>query len=477
VFLAFAPLAAPQARARRPRALTRPELVALATVERELLAVARAAAKAGDLVVAEREVRLGLELWPEAPKLAAELARLEKLADTGAPATASARALEALPAKREAAYAAAGTALAGAAQAVQQTHPWRAQSYWDAVRTHFPSTADLQGADLVYHAPYAAWVTREAAARLAAGDELLEEGWLDAATIEARDRAHASWSDPWVLTDGLYEVRATVPLRTARQVLAWAGRYARHILRQYGPACDLRPPAAPLVVLVTRTRTDLADRLRATDAGFGEEVLDGAAGFIRSDVGRDPVYVCLEYRASSGRVAALESFEQLRVELTRALTTQLVSECARHRASANRVIEWQHWSFYAFARYLAFSSHGEAGWQIRRPKVLASPVGQTDTAFRWCRANPGKVLPLRELVRLPNDGFRDAQRLHMAGALGWFLLEGEGGKHAPRFLALLADVCHGLTTAELFERHFAGVDLAVLQAEWERFVGAITFTE
>ncbi|MEE8104834.1 MAG: hypothetical protein V3T86_04790 [Planctomycetota bacterium] len=258
--LAFVLLLAVAAASAEPsRLLQNKRSAALTRIETELVALSKVASRGKAFGRARRELQKGLALHPESKRLVAERDRIAE--KTGTPkAGFEARFL----ARREKAYAKCGKVLADLALAFDKKgHVDEFERWASAVQTHFPSKAALKRLQLVYFEPYLKWVRKKDAERLAKGSERVDGKWIDKDAVAALNARHATFEDPWVLSDDVHELKTTVPLREARQLLAHIGIYREFVLRQFSGAWDLRPPKGKLPVIVTRTQAELRARMEA----------------------------------------------------------------------------------------------------------------------------------------------------------------------------------------------------------------------
>ncbi len=241
----------PQQKPKGAPDLTKPELVAFATVEKETLSLAKAALAAKDAAAAERALRVGLDVWPGSAKLKGELERVHKLAAAGKafpPGPPTAAAKEKLAATAAAAQAACGRALAEAALLVRSDFPERFERFVGIVKTSFPTEEALGKLEPAYFARYYTWFSKEGVAKLEAGEELLDGKWVNADRVADLDNSHSTWENPWVLSDDVHEVNTILPLRTAKQVLHYVGQFRRYFLSRLGHNWDLRHPGGKLPI-------------------------------------------------------------------------------------------------------------------------------------------------------------------------------------------------------------------------------------
>lgn len=453
--------------------LTRPERKALTTVERTLASLAKFAARGKDFDAAEEELRLGLAVSPDAKKLTRELERTRKL---GAKNKRSPKdGFDAkLAERRDEAHAAVAMALVDAALAVEQEHPTRYQRYLELIQTRFPSQEALDALDLVYFEPYFRWVSGTEAELLSAGGELHEGEWLDADAVAALDRQHASWTHPWVISDEVHEVRTTLPLRKAKQILAYVAAYRTYFLDRFGSLWDLQTPTGKLPVIVTRTQAELREQMQAVGAGaMAQGGVQGAAFYMQTNGKLNPCFVTLEPTDATGRLFKIEQFEQLQIPLAHEVTHQLAFEYSKHDYDNRRQIQHQFWAVEAIANFMGYHSFDGKRWSLTHPRTIPMGSGMIEGPFAYCVNNRGRLPELGAFMAQSQAQFMTVENYHVAATLAYFLLEGEGGKYRASFVKLLEAVHKVKDRPDTWETAFPGVDLSTLQAEFLRFVGGI----
>lgn len=455
------------------------ERSALQTVERELLKLARYAARGKDLAGAAADLDLGLAANPESKNLQREAAKVgrqvEKERQSKRPRSPQESFLTKLASKRAEAHESVALALAEAALATETESPERYARYVELIQTRFKSAAALERLDLVYFAPYYAWVSRSEAALLAAGGERHEGQLLDAAAVAALDRQHATWETPWVLSDEVHEVRTTVGLRDAKRILAYVSAYRRYFLGRFGDLWDLQAPKGKLPVIVTRTQADLeAQMLRVTGGrGLGGQGIQGAAFYMQSTGSLNPCFVTYEPKEATGRTFTIERFEDLQIPLAHEVTHQLAFEYSKHAANATRQIQHQFWSVEAIANYMGYHSFDGTAWTLKRPSLIPMGQGQIEGPFAHCHRHADELPELERFMGFSQAEFMTINNYHQAATLADFLLRGEGGKYRAGFVKLLQTVHRVQESPTTFADAFPGVDRAAMQREWLAFVKAI----
>lgn len=453
--------------------LTAGERTALRKVERELLDLAKFATKGKDAAAARAALTLAVEVLPEAEKPRQELEHLEKRPPRGAPRDGFAAKLEE---KRADAHREVALALADAAAAAEQEHPERYARYLELIQTRFPAQEALDRLDLAYFAPYLRWMSETDAALLERGGELVNGERLEPDAVAALDRRHSSWGDPWRVSDEVHEVRTTLPLRTANQILAFVAAYRRYFLERFGSMWDLRPPTGKLPLVVTRTQVELRERLRAEAGPQADGALagmQGAAFYLQTNGTLNPCFVTYEPVDVTGARFTIERFEQLVIPLVHEVTHQLAFEYSKHDHDATRQIQHHFWAVEAIANFMGYHVLEDGRWRLTHPRTIPMGQGLLEGPFAWCVNNRSSLPPLLSFMQQSPQQFLTVQNYHIAATLAYFLLEGEGGKYRASFVKLLERVHRVHDTADAFARCFPGVDLEAMQAEWLRFVGEI----
>lgn len=453
--------------------LTAPEKAALRKVERELLELSKFAARGNDQVAAVAALRLALEVAPDADKPRQELEKLEKRPLRGTPKSDFAAKLEE---KRADARKQVGLALADAALAAEASSPARYERYLGLIQRRFAAPEALERLDLAYFAPYQRWLSRTDAGLLERGGEVHEGQRLEPEAVAALDRRHGSWSDPWVVSDDVHEVRTTMPLRAANQILAFVAAYRTYFLDRFGPLWDLRPPRGKLPLIVTRTQAELRDQLRATTSGMGAAApggVQGAAFYLQTNGALNPCFVTYEPVDVTGAMFRIERFDQLVIPLIHEVTHQLAFEYSKHDADATRQVAHHFWAVEAIANFMGYHVLEDGAWRLTHPRTIPMGGGVIEGPFAWCKNNRGALPPLRAFMAQTHEQFMSVNNYHIAATLAYFLLEGEGGKYREGFVKLLERVHRIRDAAGLFEACFPGVSHDALQQEWLRFVGAL----
>ena len=150
LFLALL-LVAPASPAFAAPILPKVERYALKSVEKELIKLARYAARGKDLAAAKEELELGLEVLPDSKRLKSEIKKLEKKIARAKKSKRKARIktsfLDKLKAKRTEAHEEIALELAKAAVAAEESAPKRYRRYRELVQTRFPTQAALDTLD------------------------------------------------------------------------------------------------------------------------------------------------------------------------------------------------------------------------------------------------------------------------------------------------------------------------------------------
>ena len=465
--------------------LTKAETSALKTAERQLLSLAKYAARGKDLTSATKELELGLAIVPDSKRLKREVTKVEKKVKKAKKrakkkrykaTTVKASFRSKLSEKTQKAHEKVALSLADAALATEKEFPKRYMHYVGLIQTYLPIKAALDRLDLVYFKPYQSWVSKTEAATLSAGGERFEGKLLNASAVEALNRQHATFSNPWILSDEVHEIRTTVPLRQARRILAYVGAYRRYFLKRFGDVWKLKTPKGKLPVIVTRTQAELQQQMTKFTGGsgaLGSQGIQGAAFYMQSTGTLNPCFVTMEPKDATGRTFTIKNFTELQIPLAHEVTHQIAFEYSKFDANATRQIQHQFWSVEAIANYMGYHSYDGTKWTLTHPRTIPMGQGMIEGPFAHCVHNVNSLTPIKQLMGFNQQQFVTVNNYHLAATLAYFLLEGEGKKYRKQFVKLLQTVHRVKDTANTFEKSFPGVSQDKMQAEFLRFVKKI----
>jgi hypothetical protein len=462
---------------------TAEEKAATKTIEKELGKLAKSAAKGKDYAAAVAELELGLVALPDSKKLSKELAKAKKKHEKNAakkkPAEPKPEFAAELGALRAAAHLAVSKALAEAAVSCETEHPKRYTRYRELMQVHFPSQEALDILDLAYFAPYFSWVSQSQLKALEAGKEEVDGKWLDADAVKALDARHSNWSDPWVIDDGVHEVRTTVSLRQAKQILAYVTSYRKYFLARF-KGWDLRPAKGKLPIIVTRTQAELKERmaevakkLGGAAPDMGGQGIQGAAYYLQTNSSLNPCFVTYEPTDATGATFKVTKFDQLQIPLVHEVTHQLAFEYVKYDYDMTRGIEHHFWAVEAIANYMGYHVYDGKAWTLTHPRTIPMGGGYLEGPFAHCKTNKNSLPALQIFMGLTRQQFLTVNNYHIAATLAYFLLEGEGGKYKDRFVDFLEVIHKVRDEPDSFTKAFPGVDFDALQAEFLRFVEQI----
>lgn len=456
------------------------ERAALRTVEKELIKLAKYAARGKDLESASAELELGLAVDPESKKFKREAAKVERTKEKQSKRKRKAKGPKAsfltrLAKKRAEAHEKVALALADAALAIESESHERYQRYVTLIQRRFQSKAALERLDLVYFAPYYAYVSKAEAKVLAEGGERYQGKLLSKAEVEALNRQHATWSSPWVLSDEVHEIRTTVGLREAKRTLAYVAAYRSYFLERFGDVWEFQAPKGKLPVILTKTQADLEAQMKIATRGqhVGHGGIQGAAFYLQSTGTLNPCFVTYEPKEATGRTFQIKRFEELMIPLAHEVTHQIAFEYSKHAADVTRQITHQFWAVEAIANYMGYHSFDGTTWTLKRPNMIPMGSGMIEGPFAHCHHHADELPDLETFTGLSQREFMSVNNYHQAATLASFLLEFEGGKYRKRFVALLQEVHRVRDSSQTWDKAFAGVDHAKMQSEWIGFLKAI----
>jgi hypothetical protein len=463
-----------------PPTLNEDESQAVAYCATQLLELARFCSRNKAYREARSELETALALAPDDKACQKEL---DDLGDLASGATKYFR--ENYEHERSNAHARAALRLSDLALGFKKAgNQGRSQRWVDAIQEHFPGETTekaLRRLGLVYFEPYLLWTEPTDAKRYEAGCELVEGEWKDAANVATLNARHATWSDPWVVSDGVYELRTTVSLRLARRVLAQASAYRTFFLGQLGRVWDLRAPAGKLPIILARNQQDWKEQIDAESKNLGFEIVapqNAAAFYVVSDHALDPCFVTLEARTLEGNLLKF-GWDNLLLVLKHELTHQIAWEYSRYDDQGSGLPEKNFWAVEAIANFMCFYANDRGHWHLLRPKTIPTRSEGTYAVspFAWCQEHLDDLPRLEDYFETPPERFMNESCYSMATCVAYFLLFGEQKRYRGGFLDLLERVHKHRAGPNAFAECFPGVDLAQLNRQFIRFTGGIALDE
>jgi hypothetical protein len=355
----------------------------------------------------------------------------------------------------------------------------RWERWLDVVKDRFPAATTeiaLTRIGLVYFEPYLLWTDPASAKRLEAGQEQVEGDWKDASAVAELDKRHSSWNDPWILDDGVHELRTTVSLRLAKKLLAQVGAYRRFFLRQFSRSWDLRAPQGKLPVILCRNQADYRQEIDAFAKERGSPIVppsNAAAFYLGSERALDPCFVTLEAVTLDGAILRF-GWDNLLLVLKHELTHQIATEYSRHDRG-DVAGDRHYWSVEAIANFMCFYEVDRGHWHLRKPRTIPTRSEGTYevSPFQWCQENLDSLPRLKDYFATPRADFMSEKCYAMATLSAYFLLFGEHGKYRPGFIRLLERVHKKRCDEKTFGECFPDLDFAVLQRQFIRFVAQV----
>ncbi len=439
----------------------------------ELVKLAHACDGAKAVKDARAELDVALVVLPDSKKAKDEIEKLAKKDDKPA-ASWSAK----FEKDRKKTHEKCAGALADQALSWQKAKDdARAAKLGQLIHDAFPECdKQLEKAGYKWFEPYLELHPLSEAKLLDAGGEQIDGKWTEAAAVAELDKKHASWTDPWVISDDVHEVRTTLPLRTAKRVLLNVGLYRKFFLGRFQGSWDLKPPASKLPVIVTATQADQTARIdeEATKRGVKlNGAPQGAAIYLEMLPGElSPCFVTFEPADGKGKPFKVE-FDHILFPLKREITHQICFELSKHDYDKTRGIKNQFWVVAAIANYMPYYAFDHGHWRLTKPaKVALAPGASMDGAFAYTKNHLTEVPEIKDLIAIPREKMT-LENCHLAGTLAYFLLEGENGKYRDGFIKLCETVHKIHDAPDSFGTCFKGVDLAAMQREFRTFVNKI----
>jgi hypothetical protein len=425
-----------------------------------------------------RALEVGLGIFSEDPLLSAQLEKLK-----GKTGTLPKGFREDLAKKESSSYAKCAKLLAQlvafAADRGNHDH-FEERVETIAMKLHCEQALEQpgHGAIAVWFAPYRRWVSQADFKRLEAGCEQIDGAWVQASEVKKLDERHATWSDPWLVSDDVHEIKTTMSYRVARQLLAHVAAFRQMFLRYVADAWELRLPQGKLPIVVTATQDDFRDQMKRaghwTDGGNNM-----AAVYIQSTAPLSPVYVTFEPMDETGKTRKV-GFDGLETILQHEVTHQLASECSSWNAEAGTLgADYQFWCVEGLAAFMETWQLGRSGWRLTHSKPTAvARQKESGHSFAFASFRARVSLPeLRTMFDTPRAQFVHADQYDFAATLTYFLLEGEGRRYREGFLHLLALEHARKIQASSLETCFPGVSWGEVQTQFRRFVSGIALDD
>lgn len=448
------------------------EEAALASAADELLKLVRACESAKAMKDARVELDLALVITPDAKKLKDEITKLAGKDDKPAPAWAAKFEKDRKKAHEKCAGTLADQALSW--QKAKDDEHWK--RLCRLIHDAFPECEkQLEKAGLKWFEPYMDLFPANQIGTLEQGGDEVDGKWLDKNAVEAQNKKHSSWSDPWVIADDVHELKTTLPLRTAKRTLAHVGIYTKFFLAQFQGKWDLKSPSGKLPVILTETQAEHVARLKEAAEKHGgkmDKPPNGAALYLQTSGELNPCFITFEPVDATGASFKVD-FEALLIPLKHEITHQICFEYSKHDFDKSREILHQFWAVEAIANFMEFHVYDHGRWRLTKPRKIAMGGGYIEGAFAYTAKNIGNVPAIKDFVALSHDKFMTVENYHIAATLAYFFLEGENGKYRDSFVKLLEAVHKVHDTADLFETCFKGMDKGTMQREFTTFVNKI----
>jgi len=322
--------------------------------------------------------------------------------------------------------------------------------------------------DFVFYAPYSDWRRKKDVERFTAGGEVLDGVWYDAKKVAELDAKHTDWSGPWQFGEEIHEIKTTLPLTTARRILATVASYRTFVLCYLGLDADLRQPAVKLPLIVTATRKEMEERAQSYPGGGGSLPPDGAAFYQGGSQAGGPCFVTFELKFQGGELRKVD-WTGLRGGLLHEVAHQILYEYSRHALGQHPVRPTGdlNWVAEGAAEFLPCFEPDDGTWVLhRRDAIPQGGSGYIESGFGWCHDQADQLPSLVQFVTYGNAQMADARNYHVACVLAAFLLEAKERAYRTRFCKLI-DLEHQYhADSDAFAACFPGVDVAALDADF-----------
>jgi hypothetical protein len=448
------------------------EEAALAAVVDELVKLARACDGAKAVKDARAELDLALAVAPGSKKAKDELEKLAKKEDR--PAATWAAKFE--KDRKKSHDKCAGTLADQALSWQKAKDDERAAKLCHLIHQAFPECdKQLEKAGYKWFEPYLDLLPATQVKLLEAGGEEVDGKWTEGPAVEALNKKHATWTDPWVISDDVHELRTTMPLRTAKRILLNVGLYRKFFLERFQGAWDLKAPKGKLPVILTATQAEHAARLKEEAEKRGgklDSVPNGAALYLQTNGDLNPCFVTFEPLDATGKSFKVD-FDGVQIPLKHEITHQICFELSKHDYDRTRGIKFQFWAVEGIANFMEYYTADHGRWHLARPARIPMGPGYIEGAFAYTKNHIAEIPEIKDFVAIPHEKFLTVENYHIAATLAYFLLEGENGKYRDGFIKLCETVHKVHDAADTFETCFKGMDLSAMQREWRSFVNKI----
>jgi hypothetical protein len=428
--------------------LSASEKKAITKISEEILKLAEYCAMKRNFTEARGQLTLGLGFDPDAAKL---LEARKKYADQADKPPRDF--LKTFAVERGRRYADCAKAVAALVKDCDKAGDLDKFELWiDRLATVFPDENSLKSTQAVYFEPYRKWYRKVDHDKLAAGGEQIDGKWLDKKAIDKLDQQHATWNDPWKLSDEIHEIQTNAPYRKAKQLMIHVSSFRSFFLKKFSTDWDLRAPTSgKLEVICTVTQKEFEARIKADGYEKGER--ENFAGvYMHGHGGKPgPLYVTFEPKLESGENRVTEIDDVLDT-LQHELTHQIAFEYSRHAAVAKEGEEYQHWAPEGIAEYMRYYKLGRTGWHLTHPK---------HSAFEFSKIHEELPQELDGFFRLGRSAYR-ADYYQVGAAIAHFLHDGEGGRYRKHFIKLEEMVHQGKATAGTFAECFPDMERKVI---------------
>jgi hypothetical protein len=438
------------------------EASARAKCAAELAKAAKSLAGMKAFEEARDELRLAVTIAPQDAALRKELAKLLAQSEETPEAVA-----DKVEAATKAAHTAASAALAPAAVAWDKADRPEELARFATVAMACLGAAAVRPLELVWYEPYVVWARKQDVERWEKGDEFVDGAWIEADKVAALDKRHGTWATPWVISDGIHEIRTNMPLRAAKRVSEYVRAWRRFVVDSFAGEWEWKQPKGPLPVYVTATQADYQARLTAYDPGAAKS--RASAIYVQKTGGLCPVFVTFEPKDAVG---AKIDWPALLRDVRHETAHQILYEsCMAQGAAVGGNIDWVS---EGIANYLAAHEPKQGRWRLSRHDKEPYAGGWEPGAFAWTRGHFDKAPPLSQYFTEFKPNLEAADDYFVATTVMYFLLQGAEGRYRPGAVKLLVEVHMAKGGPGSVAACFGKLDYAKMQEEWKSFVQDIS---
>lgn len=331
--------------------------------------------------------------------------------------------------------------------------------------------AAFEALDLTWFEPYLVWARGADVERWKQGDEFVDGAWVGAEKVKELDAEHADWGSPWVIGDGIHEVRTVMPLRAAKRVLKYVTSYRTFVIDYFDGEWEWKQSSAPLPIYLTETQADYQARLADFDPVLTRS--KAAALYAQKTGGLSPVFLTFEPKID-GSTGEKIGWDSLLRDVRHEVTHQILFESAMAQGAGVNPTGKIDWVGEGIATFLGSHMPRKGRWRLARREQEPYGNGFEPGPFAWTKGNFDTVRKLDDYFTNIKPNLGDVYEYFVAATLCYFLLEGADRRYRKSMVALLVETHWTRGNSKTFSKCFGKVKFDEMQSEWRKFVTSIS---